>query len=80
MNAVPDPAPEPLATGHLAADGIPMPRLGDDAFLQIHDFLHHVLDLFEARYGDQINRFYQDLCGDGIFEPNGSPSLDDPPF
>ena len=33
---------------------IPMPRLSDDAVVQIHDFIGHFLDLFEARYGDQI--------------------------
>ena len=47
-----------------------MPRLGDDAVIQIHDFIHHVLDLFEARYGDQIDRFYQDLFGDNLIEPD----------
>ena len=35
---------------------IPMPRLTDDAVVQIHDFIEHFLDLFEARYGDQIHR------------------------
>ena len=57
---------------------IAMPRLNDDAVIQIHDFIHQVLDLFEARYGDQIRRFYQDLGGDS--EPLGWGSLDDPPF
>ncbi|MBK6788989.1 MAG: hypothetical protein IPG77_15480 [Betaproteobacteria bacterium] len=59
---------------------IPMPRLGDDAVIQIHDFIHHVLDLFEARYGDQIHRFYQDLCSDNLVDSNTHPDLDDPPF
>jgi hypothetical protein len=36
---------------------IPMPRLSDVAVVQIHHFLEHVLDLFEARYGDQIHRY-----------------------
>ena len=46
------PTPDPLATDHRTAADIPMPRLNDDAVVQIHDFIHHVLDLFEARYGD----------------------------
>ena len=40
-----------------ASAAIPMPRLSDDAVVQIHDFIEHFLDLFEARYGDQIHRF-----------------------
>ena len=59
---------------------IPMPRLSDDAVIQIHDFIHHVLDLFEARYGDQLHRFYEDLCGDNMIEPDGAVSGVDPPF
>ena len=48
---------------------IPMPRLNDDAVVQIHDFIHHVLDLFEARYGDQLHRFHGDLFDDGADPP-----------
>ncbi len=39
---------------HEPAD-IPMPRcptLSDDAVVQIHAFIEHFLDLFEARYSD----------------------------
>ena len=57
---------------------IAMPRLDDDAVVQIHDFIHQILDLFEARYGDQIHRFYQDLGGDA--DPEGWNNVDDPPF
>ena len=52
MNA----APKPLAAKCLDSGAIPMPRLSDDAVVHIHDFIHHLLDLFEARYGDQIHR------------------------
>ena len=38
-----------------------LPTLSDEAALQIHDLLNHVMDLFEARYGDQIDRFYENL-------------------
>jgi len=72
--------PERLPTDHLTAWAIPMPRLSDDAVVQIHDFIHHVLDLFEARYGDQLHRFYQDLSGDDILEPDTNLNLFDPPF
>jgi len=63
-----------------AAGNIPMPRLSDDAVVQIHDFIHHVLDLFEASYGDQIHRFYDDLCGDCMIEPDCAEGGADPPF
>lgn len=41
---------------HDHAAAIALPQLSDDAAVQIHDFIHHVLDLFEARYGDQHRR------------------------
>ena len=71
---------DPLATDQRTAADIPMPRLNDAAVVQIHDFIHHVLDLFEARYGDQIHRFYADLCQDGFIYPGSSLDPDDPPF
>ena len=78
------PAPEALAsedrTDHRTAAHIPMPGLGDDAVVQIHDFIHHVLDLFEARYGDQLHRFYEDLCGNSRIDSDSGLNLDDPPF
>jgi hypothetical protein len=64
---------------HASAD-IPMPRLSDDAVVQIHDFITHFLDLFEARYGDQIHRYYEDLSEHNIVAPEPMPDIDDPPF
>ena len=63
-----------------ASAAIPMPRLSDDAVVQIHDFIHHVLDLFEARYGDQIHRHYEDLSRDSLIDSDTDACLDDPPF
>jgi hypothetical protein len=57
---------------------IAMPRLDDDAVIQIHDFIHQVLDLFEARYGEQIRRFYEDLVGQDMLP--GMDNEDDLPF
>jgi hypothetical protein len=70
----PDPDPDTLSISEL-----PMPRLSDDAVVQIHDFLHHVFDLFEARYGDQIHRFYEGLRGDFI-DPDMTEGGADPDF
>jgi hypothetical protein len=72
--------PETSDPDTLTISELPMPRLSDDAAVQIHDFIHHVLDLFEARYGDQIHRFYEDLRGDCSIDPDSSQNLDDPPF
>ena len=63
-----------------ASAAIPMPRLSDDAVVQIHDFIAHFLDLFEARYGDQIHRFYQDRSAHSIVRAEPPPDIDDPPF
>ena len=57
-----------------------MPRLSDDAVVQIHDFIAHFLDLFEARYGDQIHRYYDDRSAHNIIGSEPVPDLDDPPF
>ena len=81
MNSSSDPTRTDTASADLLATGnIPMPRLSDDAVVQIHDFIHHVLDLFEARYGDQIHRFYEDLCSDSLIDSNSVLNPDDPPF
>jgi len=59
---------------------IPMPRLSDDAVVQIHDFIAHFLDLFEARYGDQIHRYYEVRSAHDMVGPEPPASIDDPPF
>ena len=40
---------------------IEMPTLSDEAVIQIQDFLHLALDIFEDHYGQQIERFYQSI-------------------
>jgi hypothetical protein len=65
---------------HHTPEALSLPRLSDDAVVQIHDFIHHILDLFEARYGDQIHRFYQDLGSDELIEPHTNHDICDPPF
>jgi hypothetical protein len=63
-----------------AGAAIPMPRLSDDAVVQIHNFIGHFLDLFEARYGDQIHRYYDDRSAPSMIEPKPTHGIDDPPF
>lgn len=38
-----------------------MPTLSDEAVIQIQNFLHLALDIFEDHYGQQIDRFYQPI-------------------
>lgn len=64
----------------LVTADIPMPRLSDDAVVQIHDFIAHFLDLFEARYGDQIHRYYDERSAHNVIGPDPPISLDGPPF
>lgn len=59
---------------------IPLPRLTDDAVVQIHDFIYHFLDLFEARYGDQIHRYYEERSAHNMIQYDPLPDTDDPPF
>jgi hypothetical protein len=60
---------------------IPMPQLSDDAVVQIHDFIYHFLDLFEARYGDQIHRYHDERSAHSIIRSDPQlPNSDDPPF
>lgn len=48
--------------------------------MQIHDFIYFCLELFEARYGDQIHRYYQDRSRDNLWEPQDPPDWGDMPF
>ena len=70
--------PDTTPTSDPSFSTISLPRLDDDTVIQIHDFLHQVLDLFEARYGDQIRRFYSRLCSQDMLP--GIDNVDDPPF
>ena len=63
-----------------AEEGIPLPRLSDDAAVEIRHFLEFVFDLFEARYGDQITRYYDSISRDNFLELDADPQPGDPPF
>jgi hypothetical protein len=59
------------------AVALEMPRLSDEAVIQIQDFLHHALDLFEDHYGQQIECFYKSLFDES---PGAELDLGDSPF
>ena len=63
-----------------SAGAAPFPSLSDEAALEIHLFLYQFLELFEARYGDQIHRHYEDLSRDSLIDSDPDACLDDPPF
>ncbi|MBK9441601.1 MAG: hypothetical protein IPN53_09905 [Comamonadaceae bacterium] len=43
---------------------ITLPRLSDEAVIEIHALIHQLLDRFEACYAQQIDRFYEALNED----------------
>lgn len=57
-----------------------LPPLSDQAVVEILDFLHHVLTVFESRYSDQIHRYYDERSRHNLIEPDRNPTADDPPF
>ena len=56
-----------------------LPALSDETALHIHDLLIHMLEVFEARYGEQIDRFYENLHDEAQLEGPVSEESD-PPF
>jgi hypothetical protein len=67
---------ESIEPNRWAPGEIPLPQLTDEVAVQIYDFIYQFFNLFEARYGHQINRFYADLGEDTELDVNN----DDPPF
>lgn len=63
-----------------SSPAIPMPQLSDEAVVEIHDFIGHFLELFEARYGDQIHRYYEDRSAHNIIGADPVSDIGDPPF
>ena len=49
------------ATHSPSAKELPLPGLSDEAVVEIHRFLQYLYDLFEARYGHQITRYYDSM-------------------
>lgn len=57
-----------------------LPPLSDEAVVEILDFLHNILTVFESRYGEQIHRYYDDRSQHNLIEPDRNLPTDDPPF
>ena len=56
------------------------PPLSDQAAVDLLEFLHDLVAGFEARYGDQIHRFYEDRSEHNIRRPVPPPHTGDDPF
>jgi hypothetical protein len=59
-----------------------LPPISDEAVVEIKDFLYDFIELFEAHYGAQIHRFYEDRSFHNLVQPDPGtpPPDDDPPF
>ena len=68
------------ATHSPSAEELPLPRLSDEAVVEIHRFLEQIFDLVEVRYGGQITRFYDSMSRDNLFKSEGDSQPGDPPF
>jgi hypothetical protein len=55
--------------GHDERVRVTLPRLSDEAVIEIHDFIHQLLDRFEACYARQIDRFYEAINEDMKNDP-----------
>ncbi len=53
--------PSAKSTDPCSPETFAHPQLSVEAVIQIHDFVHYALDLFEVHYGTQIDGFYETL-------------------
>jgi hypothetical protein len=58
---------------------IALPRLSDEAVVEIRTFIEHVLDQFDIHYAPQVRRFYEDRAEHNMVRPP-PPADADPPF
>ena len=63
-----------------SSHGVPLPRLSDEAAVELYLFVEHVFLLIESRYGDQIRRHFEDLSPNNLMGPDIDSPPDDPPF
>ena len=47
--------------------------------VEIHNFLQIVIQIYEARYGEEIDRYYETICEDYIAATSTVTTLTDPP-
>ena len=54
------------------------PLLSDQAAVDLLAFLHDLVAAFEARYGDQIHRYYEERSEHNLRQPVPPPPDDNP--
>ena len=59
--------------------GFRLPELSDEVAVEINNFLQIVIQIFEARYGEDIDRYYESICEDYIAATSTATTPTDPP-
>ena len=59
--------------------GFRLPVLSDEVAVEIHNFLQIVIQIYEARYGEEIDRYYENICEDYTAATSTVTTLTDPP-
>jgi hypothetical protein len=59
--------------------GFSLPILSDEVAVEIHNFLQIAIQIFEARYGQEIDRFYESQCQDSIAATSSPTTRHDSP-
>jgi len=60
--------------------GVPLPRLSDEAAVELYLFVEHLFLLIESRYGAQIRRHFDSQLPHNLIDPDFDSPPDDPPF
>lgn len=63
-----------------SSHSVPLPRLSDEAAVEVYLFVEHLFLRIESRYGQQIRRHFDDLSEHNLIGPDRDAPLDDPPF
>ena len=59
--------------------GFRLPELSDEVAVEIHNFLQIIIQIYEARYGEEIDRYYESICEDYIAATSTVNKQSDPP-
>ena len=69
-----------MTTSSPSSQGVPLPRLSDEAAVEIYLFVEYVFLLIESRYGNQIRRHFADRDKHNLIGPDFDMQPGDPPF
>ena len=59
--------------------GFRLPTLSDEVAVEIHNFLQIAIQIFEARYSEEIDRHYEHQCEDYVAATSTMTTNPDPP-